>query len=124
MSDQRLYVQYGAGNESVEGWISFDASPTLRIQKLPILGRLLRSRLNCVFDGDIRYGDIVKGLPLRPESVDGLFCSHVLEHLSHADCSTALKNSYAYLKRGGGISHYRSRLGPLHQQVSTSAGFE
>lgn len=101
MVDHKLYVQYGAGNEGVDGWLSFDASPTLRIQRLPILGRLLRSRLNCVFDDDIRYGDIVKGFPLRPESVDSLFCSHVLEHMSYADCSTALKNSYVYLKRGG-----------------------
>jgi hypothetical protein len=41
----KLYVQYGAGNEAVQGWLNFDASPTLRIQKMPLIGRLLRSRL-------------------------------------------------------------------------------
>lgn len=67
MIDQKLYVQYGAGNEAVEGSISFDAAPTLRIRKLSILGKLLGSRLNCVFDGDIRYADMVKGLPCHPK---------------------------------------------------------
>ena len=47
--DKKIYVQYGAGNQAVEGWLNFDASPTLRIQKIPIIGRLLRSKLNCVF---------------------------------------------------------------------------
>jgi hypothetical protein len=96
----RLYVQFGAGNQSVPGWVSFDASPTLVIQNIPILGQLLRPKLNCIFDKEIKYGDIVKGLPIADESVDGLFCSHVLEHLSYADFSTALNNSYRYLKKG------------------------
>lgn len=97
----KLYVQYGAGNEAVQGWLNFDASPTLRIQKMPLIGRLLRSRLNCIFDDDIFYGDIVKGLPIKANSVDGLFCSHVLEHLSYHDFSLALNNSFEYLKPGG-----------------------
>jgi predicted SAM-dependent methyltransferase len=99
-ANDKLYVQYGAGNVSIPGWINFDASPTLRIQKIPLIGKLLRSKLNCVFDDDVLYGDIVKGLPIKAESVDGLFCSHVLEHLSYTDFSLALKNSFLYLKRG------------------------
>jgi hypothetical protein len=97
----KLYVQYGAGNQAVQGWLNFDASPTLRIQKIPLIGRLLRSKLNCIFDDDVLYGDIIKGLPIKANSVDGLFCSHVLEHLSYSDFSTALNNSFKYLKRGG-----------------------
>lgn len=97
----KRYVQYGAGNQAVSGWTNFDASLTLRIQKVPLIGRLLCSKLNCIFDDHVLYGDIVKGLPIKPESVDGLFCSHVLEHLSLADFSLALNNSFIYLKRGG-----------------------
>ena len=97
----KRYVQYGAGNQAEPGWINFDASPTLRIQKIPLIGRLLRSKLNRIFDDNVLYGDIVKGLPIEPESVDGLFCSHVLEHLSYTDFYLALNNSFKYLKRGG-----------------------
>jgi predicted SAM-dependent methyltransferase len=97
----KVYVQFGSGTEAVPGWVSFDASPTLVIQRFPILGQLFRSKLNCLFDDQIQYGDIVKGLPISNESVDGLFCSHVLEHLTYSDFNIALANSFRYLKWGG-----------------------
>lgn len=101
MKEKKIYVQFGAGNEAVPGWINFDSSPTLIIQKTPIIGRILRSKLNCLFDEAILYGDVVRGLPLQPNVVDGLFCSHVLEHLPYEDFNTALKNCIRYLKPGG-----------------------
>ena len=101
MNNLKLYVQYGSGINYIESWINFDSSLTLRIQKIPLLGKLLRSRLNCVFDDEILFGDIVKGLPVDKESVDGLFCSHILEHLSLDDFYKALQNSFSYLKPGG-----------------------
>jgi len=47
------------------------------------------------------YGNIVKGLPLRANSCDGLYCSHVLEHVSLQDFRRALVNSHRILKKGG-----------------------
>jgi len=38
MSD--IYAQYGCGWSAPDGWRNFDASPTLRFVRLPILGRL------------------------------------------------------------------------------------
>ena len=35
------YVQYGAAYSAPEGWLNFDASPTLRLQKLPVAGKAL-----------------------------------------------------------------------------------
>ena len=59
-----LYVQYGAGNEAIAGWLNLMLR-LARLQKLPIIGRLFRRSI--VFDEGIIYGDIVKGLPvLRP----------------------------------------------------------
>jgi predicted SAM-dependent methyltransferase len=101
MINKKTYIQYGAGNEAVHGWLSFDSSPTLRLQRLPIIGKLIIGRLNCVFDDDIKYGDIIKGLPLYDESVDVVFCSHILEHLSLEDFYIALKNTKKILKSGG-----------------------
>ena len=40
-----LYAQYGAGNEAIAGWLNFDASPRLRLQKLPIIGAFLDEAL-------------------------------------------------------------------------------
>jgi len=99
----KIYVQYGAGNQHVPGWLNFDASPTLRIQKIPLLGRLLKNRLNCIFDDEVKYGDIVKGLPIDEASADYVFCSHILEHLALDDFHTALDNTFRILKKGGGL---------------------
>lgn len=101
MGSTDLYVQFGAGNEAIDGWLNFDASPTLLVQKTPVLGRIIRSKLNCIFDDDIRYGDIVRGLSLPRQSAKGVFCSHVLEHLSYQDAHTALHNVSVLLKPGG-----------------------
>ncbi|MGG9972120.1 class I SAM-dependent methyltransferase [Ferruginibacter sp. SUN002] len=99
--NESLYVQYGCGLAAPEQWINFDASPTLRIQKTPLIGSLMKSRLNTIFPDNVRYGDIVKGLPVKADSCMGVYCSHTLEHLSLNDFRTSLKNTYAILKPGG-----------------------
>jgi ubiquinone/menaquinone biosynthesis C-methylase UbiE len=62
-----------------------------------VLGALSPTR----WPTNVKYGDIIKGLPIQSESVDGLYCSHTLEHLSLNDMRIALKNSYKVLKKGG-----------------------
>lgn len=99
MSD--IYVQYGCGHSAPKEWINYDISPTLRIQKIPIIGRLLKPQLNCVFPDNVLYGDIIKGLPYNKNTCDGIYCSHTLEHLSFEDFRIALNNTYKILKKGG-----------------------
>ena len=57
--------------------------------------------MNTSFPSNVKYGDIIKGLPVEDNSCDGLYCSHTLEHLSLQDFRIALKNSYKILKKGG-----------------------
>ena len=97
----KIYVQYGCGLSAPKEWINFDVSPTLRIQKTPILGSILKSKLNVTFPSNVLYGDIIKGLPIDENSCDGLYCSHTLEHLSLKDFRQALMNSFKVLKKGG-----------------------
>jgi hypothetical protein len=96
-----LHVQYGCGLSAPEKWINFDASPTLRLQRIPVIGSIIRSRSGVPFPQNVRYGDIVKGLPVSKNSCAGVYCSHVLEHLSLHDFRKALLNTYAILKPGG-----------------------
>jgi SAM-dependent methyltransferase len=97
---QGLYVQYGCGWNVPAGWLHFDASPTLRWERVPLLGRLW-TRNARRFPKSVRYGDIVKGLPVGRKSCAGIYCSHVLEHLALADLGRALANTYEYLREGG-----------------------
>jgi hypothetical protein len=95
------YVQYGCGLNAPDGWINFDASPTLRIQRFPIIGKLLTQKM-VRFPPNVKYGNIVTGLPgITAESCEGVYCSHVLEHLSLNDCRRAIARSFSYLIKGG-----------------------
>lgn len=95
------YLQYGCGLMAPAGWINFDASPTMRLQRLPLLGGIFRSMIKPVFPREVRYGDIRAGLPLADGTADGVYCSHVLEHLALDDCRTALRNTFRVLRPGG-----------------------
>lgn len=113
---EKVYVQYGCGLVAPKQWINFDASPTLRIQKLTIVGNLVKNTLNTVFPPNVRYGDIVQGLPIAENTCDGVYCSHVLEHLSLVDFRKALKNTYKILKPGG---TFRCVMPDLHHLAKT-----
>lgn len=95
-----LYVQFGAGFSGPEGWLNFDASPTLRLERAPLVGRFVK-RNRSRFPKSVTHGDIIKGLPVPNGSADGVYASHVLEHLSRSDFETALRNTFNILKPGG-----------------------
>lgn len=92
------YVQYGCGLCAPAQWINFDASPTLIVERLPVIGRLLRIT---GFPPNVLRGDIVRGLPVPEGSSKGVYASHVLEHLTRSDLETALANTLRMLRPGG-----------------------
>lgn len=96
----KQHVQYGCGWSAPITWRNFDASPTLRFERLPVVGQLY-TKNKTRFPSNVEYGDIVKGLPVPVASCDAVYCSHVLEHLSLEDFRTALRNTRKILKKGG-----------------------
>ena len=93
------YIQYGCGLSAPAGWKNYDASPTLWLRRLPLIGKLIQK---VDFPSAVLYGDIINGLPgISEKSCDGVFCSHVLEHLSLEDFRKALRNTFTILKQGG-----------------------
>jgi SAM-dependent methyltransferase len=94
-----LYVQYGCAWSSPDGWLNFDASPTVRFERLPLIGKLY-TKNETRFPANVLYGDIVRGLPVGDNSCDGVYSSHVLEHLTRADVEKALAETYRILKPG------------------------
>lgn len=93
------YVQYGAGLCGPPAWMNFDVSPSLRLQRLPAVGRVFKT-VGPRFPDTVRYGDIVSGLPVGWEFCDAIYCSHVLEHLALHDFRQALRNTFRHLKPG------------------------
>lgn len=94
------HVQFGCGWCAPDTWLNFDASPTLRMERMPILGKFIKKNAK-PFPRNVRYGDIVKGLPVEPDSCAGVYCSHVLEHLALEEFRKALRNVYTILKYDG-----------------------
>jgi hypothetical protein len=94
------YVQFGCGLSAPQGWLNFDASPSLLVSKIPFINKLLASKIP-PFPKNVKFGNIIKGLPVENSSCRGLYASHILEHLSLTDFRTALINSYNLLQPGG-----------------------
>lgn len=95
-----MHVQYGCGFSAGAGWRNFDASPTLRLERVPGLGRFVFKNTRR-FPQEVEYGNIVRGLPVPDASCAGVYASHVLEHLALHDLRRALANTYRILRPGG-----------------------
>lgn len=95
------YVQFGCGQTCPDGWLNYDSSPRLRLERVPGIGRLWKARHGQIFPDNVRFGDIVAGLPVGTGDADGVFCSHVLEHLASDEVDVALAEAYRMLRKGG-----------------------
>lgn len=96
------YIQYGCGYKShPKGWYNFDVSPVLVLQRMPLFGGLAKKIVRPRFPDNVFFGDILQGLPIEKGKCKGIYCSHVLEHLSLEDFRIGVKNTYDYLAPGG-----------------------
>jgi len=110
-----LKVQYGCGLSNPDGWRNYDSTPSLLVQKIPLVklaartaetlvgnkNHRLRLILHNIGNSRASYSNVVKGLPLKNGSVDLLYASHVLEHLPLHEFRAALAESLRVLKVGG-----------------------
>lgn len=94
------YINIGCGFSVGDSWENYDKSPTLRIERIPLLGRIY-TKNDRRFPSNVRYGDIVKKPLCHANEADAVFCSHMLEHLSLDDMRLALTNIHTMLKPGG-----------------------
>jgi hypothetical protein len=96
----KKYFNIGCGFTVDSQFENFDASPTLRLERLPIVGALVKKN-GQRFPDQVKYGDITKGPLCPPGFASGIFCSHMLEHVPHEDMQNALANMYVMLGSGG-----------------------
>lgn len=117
-------VHYGCRDKLSRSWLNFDASPMLKVERLPLIGPVLRRLAGggSPFPSGARYGNIIDG-PLVPEgAARAVFGSHVLEHLRLQDARVALVNAYRMLTPGAVfrliVSDLRSRAKLYLQQLA------
>lgn len=114
------YVQFGSGMSAPEGWRSFDASPTLWIERrIPLVPKR--------WPRGVEFGDAVKGLPLPDRSCAAVYCSHVLEHLALDQFRAALRSTHRLLIPGGVfrlvMPDFQACIDEYHADTSELKGF-
>lgn len=110
-----IKVNIGAGIEVAPGWINVDGSIHALAARLPtsVLAPLYR-RTNSVrqrmteaeyiarlHDHRFVFHNLEEALPFASESVDFIFCSHVLEHFYRSDALRLAREMLRVLKPGG-----------------------
>ncbi len=106
-----LGCNIGCGQTPTENWINFDNSLIVRLAKFPFICYFLHF-LKLIDDNQIRFmkvvraygikfADVRKRIPLPDNSLDVLYTSHMIEHLTQSEMHYFLKEAYRVLKPGG-----------------------
>jgi len=103
-----LKVNLGSGVTALPDWDNLDISYNIWLSRVPILKKFLY-KLRLIDDisfrtnwpSYIRRYNVLKGLPYEDYSVDYIYSSHLLEHLTREQAIKLLKECYRVLKRGG-----------------------
>lgn len=101
MSEDHLNVQFGCGLCAPIDWVNFDSSPTLILERIPLLGRFFPSGQFPLFPANVRRANICLGLPIKDDSAELVYCSHALEHMTRTECSQALTETFRIMHSGG-----------------------
>ena len=103
-----IAMNLGCGTRIAPGWINFDNSPNLKLSKIPLarwtlskLGFLSKSHYNVSWPKEIQYRELTKPLPFKDSSVDFVYTSHFLEHLSLSNAVILLTEVHRVLKPTG-----------------------
>lgn len=99
-----VYVNVGCGLVAPSDWINLDGSFSALLGSHPFLERVTRriTGLNkAAWPSGIRHWEARNRLPFGDSTVDGLYASHFLEHLSRWGAETFLAECRRVLRPGG-----------------------
>lgn len=100
-SDRRLNL--GCATQIVDGWTNVDYALGARITKLPFF-RAVNRRLklfNLDWSEEIYLHNLTQTFPWAESSIDAVYSSHTLEHLSKAQGRFFLAECHRVLQKGG-----------------------
>lgn len=111
MAAQRpVMLNLGAGLGQDEAWINYDRSRVARVAHNPVARALVAAaaRLGLASKGEIldwpkstRTADLTKGIPHGDGTVDAVYSSHMLEHVTRDQAEFVLRECHRVLKPGG-----------------------
>jgi predicted SAM-dependent methyltransferase len=103
MKMNQLRLNLGCGNNTPAGWVNIDYALGARLAKIPLF-RFVNSKIGFFkmeWDMNIMIHNLCKSFPLADASVDVVYTSHTLEHLSKNEGISFLMECHRVLKVGG-----------------------
>lgn len=100
-----LRLNLCSGPDVVEGWINVDFFIGARLSRIPVFGWLAQKLrlMRATWPRSIFIHDIRKPLPSDSGSVDAIYSSHMIEHLTRDEGERFLRECYRVLRPGGNI---------------------
>jgi len=107
-----LRINVGCGSNPTSDWINYDNSFSIIISKFPLfvpkillfLGLIKNphfSYISFLKNSVIRYGNMLKGLPDKDESISVIYTSHMLEHFDSLEADIFCIEAQRLLIPGG-----------------------
>jgi SAM-dependent methyltransferase len=96
-------LNLGCGEQVVEGWINVDYALGAKLARLPLF-KNINNKVKLFeynWDTNIVIQDLRKTFPWKTESIDIIYSSHLLEHLTRKEGLKFLKKSHRVLKKNG-----------------------
>lgn len=100
----KVYLNLGCGDTAPKNWVNCDSSWHAQLAKVPFLHSLFNKLgivSNAQWPSNIKYFSINRRFPWGNDSVDCIYASHVLEHLTQRPADYLMAESYRVLKPGG-----------------------
>ncbi|GAA6615451.1 class I SAM-dependent methyltransferase [Scytonema sp. NUACC26] len=100
-----LKLNLGCGSHTPSGWVNVDYALGAWIAKLPVFSLINKifKIINIDWSDEIFMHDLRKKFPWEDNSVDVVYSSHTLEHLSRTEGQHFLRECYRVLKPNGVI---------------------
>ncbi len=97
-----MKLNLGCGSKIINGWCNVDYSLGAKLTKVPFFGAVNRKLgvFNLNWDKNIVIHDLRKKFPWASNSIDSIYSSHTLEHLSKQQGEKFLNECYRVLKNG------------------------
>ena len=98
-----MKVNLGCGTQMPDGWVNVDYALGARFAKIPFF-RAANRRLGLFYldwDEGIHVHDLTKTFPWEDASVEVIYSSHMLEHLSREDGQRFLEQCHRVLRVDG-----------------------
>jgi predicted SAM-dependent methyltransferase len=115
---EKTIVNFGCGKYAPKGYLNIDGSLTVRLAYLPLPFGSRKAYVRTIRAGHVRYGT-ARGLRFREATLDGVYASHVLEHIVREDCVELLRRIRGWLKSTGLLRVVLPDLGILVEKYRT-----